>query len=61
MSDLSSKLNHVDQLNINDVVGRAYVSKDMITIKTRGENGPQLWLDQEEARALRNWLDKVLP
>jgi hypothetical protein len=55
------KLNHVDPLSFNDLVGRVHLSKDMVTIKNRDNTGPQLWLDQEEARALRNWLDKVLP
>lgn len=61
MSELIPKLNHVDPLNFNDIVGRVHLSKDMVTIKTKDNSGPQLWLDQDEARALRNWLDKVLP
>lgn len=56
---MSEKLNHIDPLQFNDLVCRVHLSKDMVTIKDN--NGPKLWLYHDEARALRNWLDKVLP
>lgn len=57
---MNTELNHVDPISFKDLIARVHLSKDLVTLRTKDSTGPLLWLDQEEARALRDWLNAVL-
>jgi len=57
MSD--DKFNDVPKLSINDDAIRFSVSRDRELIEIGYDYEP--WLGKNEAQALRDWLNKVLP